>query len=315
VARIAQSLVASTAAATDGLRADLDMLLLIRHFEWKLLALFGAGELNGTTHTCLGQELVPVCLRDVLARAYVVSNHRGHGHYLARHQDPAGLLAEIMGREGGVSGGVGGSQHLGRDGFWSTGVQGSGVPLALGLALHAASAGTPDLAVVFVGDGTWGQGVVYETLNMAQLWCAPLVVVVENNGIAQSTPVERHLAGTIGGRAAAFGVRHVRVEATDLDQMRRTVAEPIAMTAGGAGPVVVEFVTERLGPHSKGDDTRDPADVARLAEGDWYRRYADSFPEIFAEADRRQRDLVARVAAEVAARAPADWPAELRPPR
>lgn len=108
---------------------DLDLLLMIRHFEESLLDLFGQGKLNGTTHTCLGQEYVPVVLRPLLAeRDFVFSNHRGHGHYLARFDDPYGLLAEIMGREGAVCHGVGGSQHIYRDTYLSTGVQGKASP-------------------------------------------------------------------------------------------------------------------------------------------------------------------------------------------
>jgi TPP-dependent pyruvate/acetoin dehydrogenase alpha subunit len=102
---------------------DLGALLVIRHFERRLLELFDEGQLSGTTHTCLGQEYVPVALAPLLEPAdVVVSNHRGHGHYLARYDDAAGLLAEIMGREGGLCQGVGGSQHLHREGFLTSGV-------------------------------------------------------------------------------------------------------------------------------------------------------------------------------------------------
>jgi TPP-dependent pyruvate/acetoin dehydrogenase alpha subunit len=91
---------------------DLALLLLIRHFEQAVLDLFGQGKLHGTTHTCLGQEYIPVALAPLLGdRDYVFSNHRGHGHYLARFEDPSGLLAEVMGRDGAVCRGVGGSQR------------------------------------------------------------------------------------------------------------------------------------------------------------------------------------------------------------
>ena len=116
---------------------DLALLLLIRHFEHAVLDLFGQGKLNGTTHTCLGQEYIPVALAPLLDdRDYVFSNHRGHGHYLARFDDPHGLLAEVMGREGAVCHGVGGSQHIYRDRYLSTGVQGESLPVAAGAALH-----------------------------------------------------------------------------------------------------------------------------------------------------------------------------------
>ncbi|GAB3856084.1 thiamine pyrophosphate-dependent enzyme [Dactylosporangium cerinum] len=104
---------------------DLAAMLLIRHFETALLDLFARGELSGTTHTCLGQEHVPVAVSGLLEPDdHVLSNHRGHGHYLARFDDPEGLLAEIMGRAGAVCHGVGGSQHIHRPGYLSTGVQG-----------------------------------------------------------------------------------------------------------------------------------------------------------------------------------------------
>lgn len=103
-------------------REDLESLLGIRHFENLLLRMFAEGRLNGTTHTCLGQEYVPVSLAPLLDGDHVLSNHRGHGHYLALFRDPAGLLAEIMGRAGAVCSGVGGSQHIRRDGYLSTGV-------------------------------------------------------------------------------------------------------------------------------------------------------------------------------------------------
>jgi pyruvate dehydrogenase E1 component alpha subunit len=290
------------AGATRLSAADLNMLLLIRHFELKLLELFASGHIAGTTHTCLGQEYIPVALTPLLTPAFTFSNHRGHGHYLAQFGDIDGLLAEICGREGAVCGGHGGSQHIFRDGYCSTGVQGAGVSTSLGVALHMKSVGRPDLVVAYVGDGTWGQGTVYEVLNMAVLWRLPLVVVVENNGIAQSTPTSLAMAGTIAGRAAAFGARYEYVEGTCVVAIRELLTEPLARTRDGAGPLVIEFRTGRLGPHSKGDDTRSAADMDRLREGDWYTTYPGAHPHQFAEADVEQRELVDRLAREVLAR-------------
>ena len=100
-------------------------LLTIRLFEKKLLELYGEGKINGTTHTCIGQEEIPVAVMSVLSNDdYVFSNHRGHGHYLARFGDIEGLFAEIMGKEGAMCSGVGGSQHIKKDNYYSTGVQG-----------------------------------------------------------------------------------------------------------------------------------------------------------------------------------------------
>ncbi|NAS23185.1 thiamine pyrophosphate-dependent dehydrogenase E1 component subunit alpha [Herbidospora sp. NEAU-GS84] len=278
---------------------DLDRLLLIRHFEHALLDLFAKGELNGTTHTCLGQEIVPVALAPLLGPDdRVFSNHRGHGHYLARFDDPAGLLAEIMGREGAVCDGVGGSQHILREGYLSTGVQGESLPVAVGAALHLRGSGA--LACAYIGDGTWGEGAVYESLNLAALWGLPLLVVVEHNGIAQTTPTELAMSGTIAARCAAFGVAHTALPADDVSEIR-TVLTPLVSAVRTGSPLVVEFAVNRLGPHSKGDDTRSGVSELR----DWYREMSDVAG--FAEADARARDLVGSVVREVKARPLSTW--------
>ena len=287
---------------------DLDLLLLIRHFEEGLLELFAQGKLNGTTHTCLGQEYIPVALRPLLAAGdFVFSNHRGHGHYLARFADPEGLLAEIMGRDGAVCHGVGGSQHIFRDGYLSTGVQGQSLAVAVGVALHLRRSTEPLLAAVYIGDGTWGEGAVYEALNMAQLWRLPILVVVEHNGIAQSTPTDRQLAGTIAGRARAFGIHHHHVTGIDIEDIRRDLTPLVDGVRQERRPLVVEFDTVRVGPHSKGDDTRDAGTVERARLQDWYRRYAAAHPEQFAAADARQRRRIADVIRDVTGRPLATW--------
>lgn len=287
---------------------DLDLLLLIRHFELALLDMFGRGELHGTTHTCLGQEYVPVALRPLLTDGdFVFSNHRGHGHYLARFGDPHGLLAEVMGREGAVCHGVGGSQHILRDRYLSTGVQGESVPVAAGVALHLKRAEPGHLALVYLGDGTWGEGAVYEALNMAALWGLPLLLVVENNGIAQSTPTTAQLAGTIGGRARAFGVDHLLVSSTDTEVVRAALTPVLHRVRERSTPYVVELLTHRVGPHSKGDDSRRPEEIAHATAHDWYARYAEAYPEQFAAHDARQRGYVAQVVREVAGRPASRW--------
>ncbi|GAA5069462.1 pyruvate dehydrogenase E1 component alpha subunit [Thermocatellispora tengchongensis] len=285
---------------------DLRLLLLIRHFELALLRLFEAGALSGTTHTCLGQEYVPVALRPLLAEDdFVFSTHRGHGHFLARHPEPHALLAEIMGREGALCAGVGGSQHIYHRRFLSTGVQGESLPVAAGVALRLA--GTGALACAYIGDGTWGEGAVYEALNLAALWRLPLLVVVEHNGIAQSTPTSAQMAGTIAGRAAAFGVRHLTVRSTDLGEIRAQAGPVVAAMRAEPAPAVLEFVTHRLGPHSKGDDTRPPQEIRRAADHDWHPRLRAAYGARFDELDREQRELVERVVAEVSARPPSVW--------
>ncbi|CAL9384601.1 thiamine pyrophosphate-dependent dehydrogenase E1 component subunit alpha [Streptomyces sp. enrichment culture] len=290
--------------------ADLGTLLMIRHFELAVLELFSQGRLHGTTHTCLGQEYIPVALYPLLDDGdYVFSNHRGHGHYLARFHDPHGLLAEIMGRAGAVCHGVGGSQHIYRDRYLSTGVQGQSLPVAVGVGLHLKGAEPGRIAVVHIGDGTWGEGAVYEALNMAQLWQVPVLVVVEHNGIAQSTPTERQMSGTVAARAAAFGVGHLRIDSVDVTDVRAALTPVVEQVRDRHRPHVVECVTHRVGPHSKGDDTRAAEVRERAARHDWYRRYRQCHPAQFAAADQAQAQAVAAVVREVGARPASRWEA------
>lgn len=297
------------AALTKFADEDLELLLLVRNFELALLDLFDAGKLNGTTHTCLGQEYVPVALAPLLREDFVFSNHRGHGHYLARFEDPDGLLAEIMGRAGAVCAGVGGSQHIYRDGYLSTGVQGQSLPVAVGVALHFKRTGQDRIAVVHIGDGTWGEGAVYEALNMAQLWSVPLLVVVEHNGISQSTPTEAQMAGTIADRASSFGIDHHELHTADINLIRAELTPVVADVRRWKAPAVVQFHTVRLGPHSKGDDTRSEAELADVRAREWSVEYARRYGDQFAAADTRQSAKIAELVADVSARPPSNWSA------
>jgi TPP-dependent pyruvate/acetoin dehydrogenase alpha subunit len=285
---------------------DLRLALFIRHFERKLLDLFEEGRINGTTHTCIGQEYIPVALRPLLDLSdFVFSNHRGHGHYLARYKDPHGLLAEIMGRLGGVCDGVGGSQHILRDRYLSTGVQGQSLPVATGVALALKRSAPGSLACAYVGDGTWGEGSTYEALNMARLWRLPLVIVVENNGIAQTTATEVQMAGTIAGRCKAFDIWYHHIESADINLIREELDPLFRRVRDSLLPLVIEFETQRVGPHSKGDDTRPAPDLEHVRERDWCGRYAREFPDQFERWDGEVRASVDAIVEEVAALPPA----------
>ena len=265
--------------------------LTIRRTEERLLSLFAEGRLFGTVHTCIGQEWVGVALAEALTkRDFVFSNHRGHGHYLARTGDVEGLVAELMGRATGVCGGLGGSQHLCRDGFFTNGVQGGIVPAAAGLAMARQLAGGDAIAVAFIGDGTLGEGVVYETLNIAARWSLPLLIVVEDNGIAQSTPQAESLAGSIDGRAKAFGLEVRQADTWHPEELIREAERAVRQVRTHRRPLVLHVKTYRLKAHSKGDDLRDVAGVAWFAAADPLNQLmaADSpeVREILAQVDR-----------------------------
>lgn len=242
----------------------------IRRFEETLLDLFAGGKVSGTTHTCIGQEAdaVGVVSRLDRERDIVVSNHRCHGHYLALTGDVDGLLREVLGRAGGVCGGKGGSQHLYAGNFYSNGVLGSTVPLASGIALAERERGSGAVTTVFVGDGTLGQGVVYESLNIASLWRLPLLVVCEHNGYAQSTPSALQIAGGVEARAAAFGIATARRDTTDVAEVRAVAAEAVGHVRATGTPFFLVLDTYRFAPHSKGDDFRAAGEIAERRERD-----------------------------------------------
>ena len=244
-------------------------MLEIRLFESLVLEAFARGHITGTTHTCAGQEAVAVAAASGLGDGdIVVSNHRSHGHFLARTGEFEGLFAEIMGLESGVCRGLGGSQHLCHGDFFSNGIQGGIVPVSTGIALAEKVKGTGNIAVCFLGDGTLGEGAVYEAFNMASLWNAPVLFVVENNRIAQTTPIERHLAGNIADRPRAFGIRTSETESSDVAELISCFGEAISHVRGPGGPFCQIVHTQRLGPHSKGDDTRDPSEIEDLRRND-----------------------------------------------
>lgn len=236
-------------------------LFLVRRFEETVLENFPKGVFSGTTHTYLGQEANAVgILSDIRSDDIVFSNHRCHGHFLAYGGDPYRLFAELMGKASGVCGGRGGSQHLQWRNFYSNGVQGGILPIATGMALAEKYKQTGAITIVFLGDGTLGEGVVYETLNMAALWKAPVFYVLENNRIAQTTSIQQALAGDILARFHAFGVDADQIETSDVTSIQ-AVAQPVLEKIRESSiPRALVIHTQRFGPHSKGDDTR-PVDL------------------------------------------------------
>jgi 2-oxoisovalerate dehydrogenase E1 component len=294
--------------------------LTIRRTEERLLSLFAGGRISGTVHTCIGQEWTGVAVADALRPGdFVFSNHRCHGHYLARTGDVEGLVAEIMGRRTGVCGGKGGSQHLCKDGFFSNGIQGGIVPVAAGLAMARRLEGAGNIAVVFIGDGTLGQGVVYETLNIAAKWSLPLLIVLEDNGVAQSTCQDETLAGSIKGRAYAFGLDVRTGDTWDPSGLIATVSEAVCQIRRTRKPLLLHVRTYRLKAHSKGDDDRKVEEVQAFERIDTLNRLLENPQEplrgLLHRIDHRLDEAVqlAESAPPAAVETEADSPDE-RPP-
>ena len=240
-------------------------MLRIRRFEETVLEQFKLGVFSGTTHTSLGQEANAVgVISQMLPDNVIVTNHRCHGHFLAYGGDMHALFAELMGRSTGIGGGRGGSQHIHWRNLYSNGIQGGIVPIAAGMALAEKRKGKDTSVTVFIGDGTFGEGAIYEAFNMVSLWQLPLLIVVENNHIAQTTPEKMALAGSISQRFKAFGIPAVELDSSDVMEISAQASQLYAEIHEEHAPRALILDTARFGPHSKGDDTRPETVVARL---------------------------------------------------
>ena len=275
---------------------------LIRLSETLLLDLFTQGLLSGTTHTCLGQELCQMAVVRALHHAddAVLSNHRNHGHFLTYSGDFEGLVAEIMGREAGVCGGIGGSQHLAFRHFHSNGVQGGMTAIGVGQALARKLRGSDGIVVAIIGDGTLGQGLLYESMNLATVWNLPMLFVVEHNRIAQTTPTSETIGGAIELRGQAFGLATWRLDDSQPDFLEST-EKVVETVRSAATPGLLVIETKRLGPHSKGDDLRDAGEMEAIRRRDPMMKIAEALPQDLRnaiEGENRQFMADVRSAAE-----------------
>ena len=254
--------------------------LRIRRVEEKFLELFSQGRLNGTVHTSVGQEFSAVAFAgQLLPGDFVFSNHRCHGHYLTFTRDLRGLIAELMGKRSGTCGGVGSSQHLCFENFFSNGIQGGIVPLAAGYGLAKKLRKDNHIGIVFIGDGTLGEGVLYETMNIVSKWQIPLMIVCENNFYAQSTAQQTSLAGDICKRAEAFGIQSRHADTWDVVNLLQASQQAIDEVRTTGQPVFFRVDTYRLNAHSKGDDDRDPAEIDEYRQKDFLHRLKNDKPE------------------------------------
>jgi len=233
-------------------------MLLIRELEGRLDSLFTEGKLHGTTHPCTGQEAAAVgACAGLRPDDYVVSNHRGHGHFIAKGGSPKRLMAELFGKATGVSGGRGGSQHMAAvsKGFLgSNGITGGGLPIATGAALAIKMQARHQVVLCFFGDGAANQGTFHESANMAAIWKLPLILFCENNLYAMSTPFrDAFPIGNVSERAPGYGMPRKIIDGNDVLEVRESVREAAEHARSGKGPYFVEALTYRHCGHSKSD--------------------------------------------------------------
>jgi len=233
----------------------------IRVFEERVGELTRANEVHGLIHLSIGQEAVAVGVCGQLRVDDVVySNHRAHGHAIAKGAPLVGVMAELMGRDGGLCHGLGGSMHLvdvEHGLFGATGVVGGNVPLALGSALASRLLGGDSVAVVFFGDGAVQSGIFVESVNLATLWRLPVILVCENNGFAEFTPRSAHTnVERVSDVVAPYGLERETVDGNDIGAVRSVFGRFLEVARGGEGPLLLECLTHRLRGHYEGDPER-----------------------------------------------------------
>jgi acetoin:2,6-dichlorophenolindophenol oxidoreductase subunit alpha len=247
-------------SATDRV-AWLRKMIEIRLFEDKVQELFMQGQIEGTTHLAQGQEAVSVgAIAAIDERDYITMTYRGHGQALARGMEMEAAFAELMGRATGCCGGVGGSMHLtdfskGLIGAFA--IVGAGLPVAIGAALSAQMQGKDSVALTFFGDGATNIGTFHESLNMAAIWKAPVVFIIENNLYGEYTPVrETAPHDDLAIRAGPFQIPGIIVDGQDVDVVYGTVSEAVTRARRGEGPSLLEMKTYRYRGHSRSDPAK-----------------------------------------------------------
>ena len=231
------------------------VMLTIRRFEERVVIDYHSGAIPGIVHSYIGQEAVATGVCTNLRRDdRVISNHRGHGHCIAKGADLNRMMAEIYGKKTGYCKGKGGSMHIADFGIGMLGANGivaGGLPIAAGAALAAQLEGGDKVVVLFFGDGATNEGEFHEVLNLASIWKLPLIFACENNGYGVNTPV-KYATGLdhISERATGgYGIPGVVIDGNDVVAVYEAAKKAIAGVRAGQGPVFLEFMTYRWRGH------------------------------------------------------------------
>ncbi|WP_460141286.1 thiamine pyrophosphate-dependent dehydrogenase E1 component subunit alpha [Pseudomonas sp. S2_E01] len=263
----------STQLTADQLLHAYRVMRTIRAFEERLHVEFATGEIPGFVHLYAGEEASAAGVMAHLGDDdCIASNHRGHGHCIAKGVDVYGMMAEIYGKKTGVCQGKGGSMHIAdfeKGMLGANGIVGAGAPLVVGAALAARLKGTDSVAVVFFGDGGSNEGAVFEAMNMASVWNLPCLFVAENNGYAEATASNWSVAcDHIADRAAGFGMPGVTVDGFDFFAVHEAAGAAVERARAGEGPSLIEVKLTRYYGHFEGDAQtyRAPDEVKHFRE-------------------------------------------------
>jgi pyruvate dehydrogenase E1 component alpha subunit len=265
----------------------------IREFEERVHVEFAKGGIPGFVHLYAGEEAsaTGVCM-NLRSDDYIASNHRGHGHCIAKGVQVDGMMAEIYGKRTGTCHGKGGSMHIAdleAGMMGANGIVGGGPPLVCGAALAAKMKGKGGVALAFFGDGASNQGTTFEALNLATVWKLPCVFVAENNGYAEATAASFSVScKDISTRAAGFGMPGVTVDGHDFFAVHAATAEAVERARNGGGPTLIECKLDRFFGHFEGDNQnyRAPNEIKDVRENkDCIKRFAKTLKSDYSVTD------------------------------
>jgi len=233
-------------------------LYTIRVFETRCMKLYRQGFIRGYFHPYLGEEAIAVGICAALGPDdFITSTHRGHGHCIARGGDIKKMTSELLGKKTGYCQGLGGSMHIAdfsAGNLGANGIVGGGLPLAAGAALSLSIRGVDAVSVAFASDGASNNGVFCESMNLAAIWNLPLLMVIENNQYAVSTPIEQSTREpNIYKRGIAYGVESKMIDGNNVFEVYESAVEAIKLCKTGKGPVLIEAKTYRHGGHHIND--------------------------------------------------------------
>ncbi|MBV8688340.1 MAG: pyruvate dehydrogenase (acetyl-transferring) E1 component subunit alpha [Alphaproteobacteria bacterium] len=236
-------------------------MLLIRRFEERAGQLYGLGLIGGFCHLYIGQEAVAVGLQSALSdKDSVITGYRDHGHMLAYGIDPKVIMAELTGRQAGISKGKGGSMHMfsvDHKFYGGHGIVGAQVSLGTGLAFAHKYREDGGVCLTYFGDGAANQGQVYESFNMAELWKLPIIYVIENNQYAMGTSVNRSSAeDQLYRRGESFRIPGLQIDGMDVLAVRGAAETALEWVRAGKGPILLELKTYRYRGHSMSDPAK-----------------------------------------------------------
>jgi len=281
-------------------------MLLIRRFEEKAGQMYGMGLIGGFCHLYIGQEAVVtgVTMASKKGIDAQITGYRDHGHMLVMGLDPKGVMAELTGREAGLSRGKGGSMHMFSNEhrfYGGNGIVGAQVSLGTGLAFAAKYRGDGSVSIAYFGDGAANQGQVYESFNMAKLWSLPVVFIIENNKYAMGTSIERAAATTdLSTRGASFNIPGEQVDGMDVRLVHDAAERAIEHARSGKGPFILEMLTYRYRGHSMSD----PAKYRTKDEVTKYRQERDPIEQVKArllEAGYETEESLKKIEADIRA--------------